>query len=101
MATKIGKDVKVVLTTKSQKGKINVPVSVQGLQGDPGVWVGHETPDDSYVVWIDPDGEGHEGLVSSVNGETGDVVLDADDVGAIDSADILTNGDILAIWNSF
>lgn len=134
MATKIGKDIEVKLTTRNGKGKVNVPVSVKGLDGNPGVWRGTEPPpDDSYTVWIkpdggkyengiwlgpgpvpegynvwiNPDGEPQEELVTTVNGETGDVVLDAEDVGAlpadtpIPKVDYLTNSDILTIWNNF
>lgn len=102
MATKIGKDIEVKLTTRNGKGKVNVPVSVKGLDGDPGVWVGTEAPpDDSYQVWIDPTGEPTQGLVTSVNDKTGDVKLNAADVGALDASGLLTNSDILAIWNQF
>lgn len=101
MAT-VNNGVDVTLKKKKLKGSVVFPASIKGLDGDPGVWVGTEAPpDDSYQVWVDPTGGPTQGLVTSVNDKTGDVKLDANDVGALDASELLTNSDILAIWNQF
>lgn len=121
-------NIEVELSTKTISGEVAIPAKVQGLegksayqlaldagfvgtleewlaslkgeQGVSGVYTGTDTPPDGYDVWINPNGEAMT-IVSSVNGKTGEVELGADDVGALSDSEILTNGDILAIWNSF
>ena len=82
------------------------PAGPQGVPGNPGVWVGTETPETGYEVWIDPDGDGIDAPVGSINGKTGTVVLTAEDVGALSSDtelqyfELLSNTEILDIWNN-
>ena len=82
------------------------PAGPQGVPGSPGVWVGTEAPGIEYEVWIDPEGEGIEAPVGSINGKTGTVVLTAEDVGALSANteiqhfEILSNTDILDMWNN-
>lgn len=94
---------KFKLSPKMVHGDVAIPARIQGKEGPPGpsgVWTGSDTPPDGYDVWIDPNGD-TDTIVNSVNSKTGHAVLTADDVGAMDVANVLTNSDILAIWNSF
>lgn len=123
---------KVKLATNELKGSIKLPEYVIGRQGidgksayevavdngfvgteeewlasligPSGVYIGTD-PDTDARVWIYPDGEATE-VVLSVNEKTGNVTLDADDVGALPNTTVIpdvnymTNSDVLAIWNS-
>lgn len=130
MAT-VNNGVDVTLKKKQIKGSIVFPTTVRGLdgksayeiaveqgyegtieewleslQGDSGVYIGSEEPSDEDInVWIDPNGQPTTGIVTSVNNKTGEVTLDAEDVGAlpddteIPTIEYLSSSDIIAIWN--
>ena len=99
-------EIQLSLSNPIYRGPAGAP-GPQGLPGNPGVWVGTETPETGYEVWIDPDGEGIDAPVGSINGKTGsNIVLTPEDIGAL-SADteiqhfeLLSNTDILDIWNN-
>lgn len=68
---------KVSLATKEMKGTARIPQKILGVSA-----------------------------VNSINGKDGDVILTAEDVGALDKntpipqIEYMSNSDILAIWNS-
>ena len=75
------------------EGKVVVPARVKGLDGKNTVWVGAEPPtDDYYEVWVNPEGQAIS-IVNTVNGRSGEVTLDTDDVGVR----ALTNMEIEAL----
>ncbi len=97
-------EIQLSLSNPIYRGPAGAP-GPQGLPGNPGVWVGTETPEIGYEVWIDPNGDAVD-AVGSINGKTGTVVLTAEDVGALSSDtelqqfELLSNTDILDIWNN-
>lgn len=47
---------------------------IKSLQGESGVYVGTEEPTEDIKVWINPEGRIFNETVTSVNGQTGDIV---------------------------
>lgn len=52
------------------------PVNVKGIQGDPGVYIGTETPtDDSVSIWLDPEDDNNLCIPSPTTAEVGQTVV--------------------------
>lgn len=47
---------------------------IESLKGDSGVYVGSEEPIGDYNVWINPEGRVINDTVTSINGQTGDII---------------------------
>lgn len=99
-------EIQLSLSSPIYRGPAGAP-GPQGLPGNPGVWVGTEAPGIEYEVWIDPEGEGIEAPVGSINGKTGTVVLTAADVGALPANTVIPRGyeelsnlEIMQIWQN-
>lgn len=85
--SKSGNTATITVTDKNGTTTATVTDGAKGETGDSGVAIGPTEPTDPDVnVWVDTSGGADEGgTVTSVNGETGDVELDASDVGAVAS----------------
>ena len=99
--------IKAKISAQNIQASTTIPQWIKGADGDDRVYVGETEPtDDKICIWINPDGQDDATLVTSVNGKTGDVELDAEDVGAlpedtpIPTVEYLSNSEIQAIWNN-
>lgn len=83
--SKSGNTATITVMDKNGTTTATVTDGAKGETGDSGVAIGPTEPTDPDVnVWVDTSGGADEGgAVTSVNGETGDVVLSASKVGAV------------------
>lgn len=76
-------DTGATITIKDKSGTTTATVK-NGEDGAPGIVLSGTAPTDpNHPVWIDPDGDEDEETVTSVNGQSGDVTITAESLGAL------------------